>query len=182
MNSETKTLERQLESATARDIPPNASLDQETGSLREAWLAFGQLLEVARPASDALRLPADPPGRGGRWWLLVTVVGLAASLLVASMITWVGRKSGSAVVLTTTPAPVHVAVKGVEPSPPAKKPASPAGSGSAPAWDDALDKEITVAGEAVVSAAQDGTHLAGAGTTLRYGLEEVQKDIENSPL
>jgi hypothetical protein len=180
MNSDLKTLERQLESATARDVPPSASPDQETASLREAWLAFGQLLEAAQPASEPLKLPADPPGRGRRWWLLATVVGLAASLLVAATITFSGRRAGSAVVLTGPP--VNVAVKGVEPSVPAKKPASPAGSGPALAWDDALDREITVAGQAVVSAAQDWTHLAGAGTTLRYGLEAVQKDIEDSPL
>jgi hypothetical protein len=180
MNSELKALERQLESATSRDIPRNASPDQETTSLREAWLAFGQLLEAAQPASEPLKLPAVPPGRGRRWWLLATVVGLAASLLVAATITWSGGRAGSAVVLTGPP--VNVAVKRAEPSAPAKKPASPAGSGSALAWDDALDKEITVAGQAVVSAAQDGTHLAGAGTTLRYGLEAVQKDIEDSPL
>jgi hypothetical protein len=180
MNSELKALERQLESATARDVPPNPSLDQETTSLREAWLAFGQLLEAAQPASEPLKLPANPPGRGRRWWLLVTVVGLAASLLVAAMITWGDGESGPALVLTVPSA--DVAVKDVQPSAPAKKPVSPAGSGSALAWDDALDKEITVAGEAVVSAAQDWTHLASAGTTLRYGLEEVQKDIEDNSL
>jgi len=181
MNRDLKTLERQLESATSREIPPNASLDQETASLREAWLAFGQLLEAAQPGSDqAMGLLRDPPARRRRRWLLATVVGLAASLLVAAMITWSGRRTGPAVVLTGPP--VDVAVKRAEQSAPAEKPSSPAGSGSALAWDDALDKEIIVAGQAVVSADQDWTHLAGAGTTLRYGLEEVQKDIENNAL
>jgi len=200
MNRDLEILERQLESATNRDVPPNASLDEETTSLREAWLAFGQLLETAQPAS-APRLRLPPKSAGRRGWLLAILVGLAASLLVAATIAWSGRRTELAAVL---PAPSLGAAAGhgeqaapaKKSSSPAKKSASPAkkssspakeasssaGSASALAWDDALDREIVVAGQAVVSADQEWIVVAGACTPLRHGLEEVEKDLENNPL
>jgi len=187
MSTKSKTLEQQLEWATARDLPPDALLDQETTSLREAWLAFGQLLAAAQPAPDQpLKCLSDPPGRGRRWWLLAAIAGLAASLLVAATIAWTARRTESVAVITAPS--VEVAVSRAESSAPAaktaprEKPSSPAGEGSVLAWDDALDKEITVAGQAVVSADQESPLLAGACAPLRYGLEEIEKDIENNPL
>jgi hypothetical protein len=178
--------EQQLQWATARDVPPNALLDQETTSLREAWLAFGQLLEAAQPAPDQpLKCLSEPPGRGRRWWRLAAIVGLAASLLVAATIFWSARRTEPAGVVTAPS--VEVAVSRTEPAAPAaerapqEKPSSPVAPGSALAWDDTLDKEITVAGQAVVSADQESPLLAGASVPVRYGLEEIEKDIENSP-
>jgi hypothetical protein len=199
-------LEQQLEWATARDVPPNALLDQETTSLREAWLAFGQLLAAAQPAPDQpLKCLSDPPGRGRRWWPLAAIAGLAASLLVAATIFWSARRTGPAPVITAPS--VEVAVSRAEPSAPAakkvprEKPSSPAAPGSTLTWDDALDKEITVAGQAVVStdddpldeaiavlgqavvsADQESPLLAGASVPVRYGLEEIEKDMKNNPL
>jgi len=187
MNRDLKTLEQQLERATARDVPPNALLDQETTSLREAWLAFGQLLETAQPGPDQpLKCLSHPPGGGRRRWLVAAIVGLAASLLVAATIAWSARRTEPAGIITAPS--VAVAVSRAEPSAPAakkalpEKPSSPAGQGSALAWDDALDKEITLTGQAVVSASQESPLLVDACAPVRYGLEEIEKDIENSPL
>jgi hypothetical protein len=187
MNPEQKALEQQLESATAREVPPSVPLDPETASLREGWLAFGQLLAAAEPSPErAIALLRKPPASRNRWWLLAAVGAMAASLLAAMTIVSSGGRSESAVVLNPTP------VEGsgtpakkpavADKTTPAKKPSLPAASTSAPAWDDALDKEITVAGEAVVSASQDWTHFTSAGATLSYGLEQVEKDIKESPL
>ena len=62
MSDELNELERQLEQATARSVPSGAPLDPQTASLREAWLAFGQLLSTAEPAVDQPALqPAPAP-------------------------------------------------------------------------------------------------------------------------
>ncbi len=204
MSTNFKTLEQQLEWATVRDLAPDALPDQETASLREAWLAFGQLLAAAQPASDQpLECLAHPPGRARRRWLLATIAGLAASLLVAATIAWSVRRTGPARVIPTPSG--DVGVTHVTPSEVNKalgeKLSSPTAPGSVLTWDDALDKEIAVAGQsavsvdddpldkqiavvgqAVASVDQDWPLLAGASAPVRYGLEGIEKDIENNPL
>ncbi len=92
MNAEWKELQRQLEKATAPgDVQPG-QLDPETARFREAWTAFGRLLETAQPrqAPPLARLKQRPPSRS-RHRLLAVAVALAASLLLCAAATWIWR-------------------------------------------------------------------------------------------
>ena len=85
-------------------------------------------------------------------------------------------------------------------SAPAAKPSAPAGterpdaslvSGRAPQaapakdeldWDDSLDEEIALAGQKIVSIQQEWYGVDDAYSTIRQGLEQVEKEIENGNL
>ncbi len=131
MKPELESLEQQLESATARSLPADMPLDPETASLREGWLAFGQLLAAAEPSPErAIALLRKPPASRVRWWLLTAVAITAASLLVAMTIVSTGGRTDSTVVMNPSP------VEGV--TTPAKEPAktehpTPAKKSSPPA-------------------------------------------------
>ncbi len=49
MSADSNNEQRLLEQATTAESPPGEELTPEARSLREAWLAFGQLLEAAQP-------------------------------------------------------------------------------------------------------------------------------------
>lgn len=108
MSNEPKDLERRLEQATAPADAPDVPLDAETASLREAWLAFGQVLEAAQPAPDEplpLRIPVVRRDSRGHWWLAGSLA-LAASLLVMATAAWSLFFSGGLPGRTSSPAGV----------------------------------------------------------------------------
>ncbi len=181
MSDDLRHLERQLEQATARAAPPDASLDPETASLREAWLALGQLLEAAQAESGPPAQPWSPP-RGRTWirWTAAVAVAVAASLLIGVGI-WALRAPGpssgpqpSPDDIAGTAAPVPEA-----PTPEPSPSALPAGE---LAWNDALDNEIVLAGQALLSVQEDPRLLAGSSDPLRYGLQAVAGDLEGNRL
>jgi len=93
--SDDQRLHEMLEKATAPGSDLPVSLDAETASLREAWLALGRTLDAAEAAAGPPRelvklTPPTPPGRQ----LLppATIFALAASLLVAATIALLGNR------------------------------------------------------------------------------------------
>jgi hypothetical protein len=188
MNDDLRQLARQLEQATAGPDAPKAALDPQTASLREAWLAFGQLLEAATSTPGALpeAMPWTPP-RGHRRWLLPAALAMAASLLVALTVAW--GVSGHGPLAGPGGAPKEVASNGgkhIGPTP-APEPISPTVSPAAApavelAWDDTLDSEIVSAGRAVVSVGHDWLGRAAGSTAVPYGLSQLNEDLRESPL
>jgi len=174
-------LERQMEQATAPAERPGGPMDEETASLGEAWLAFGQLLEAAQPSAGLARpMPhASPPPARSRW-SLPKVLALAASLLVAIAVAWKVRGSKP----SPDPAGPSGQVAGVEPrqSAPANGQSPSVPPQTELAWNDTLDNEIALAGQAVMSVREDRLGLAGAASSVEYGLQQLEKDIQDSPL
>ena len=190
MNDDLRKLERQLEQATAGRDAPRAALDPQTASLREAWLAFGQLLEAATstPAASPGAMSWTPP-REHRRWLVPAALALAASLLVGLTVAWgvrghgpFARPGGAAIEVASNGG--KEATPDPEATPPAVSPAdSPADSPAAElAWDDTLDSEIASAGRAVVSVRHDWLGLAEGSSAVRYGLRRLEEDLRDSPL
>ena len=63
MKDDVEQIQRLLEKATDAGSAPPDALDPETASLREAWLAFGQMLETASPPAFNSPLPlGEGPG------------------------------------------------------------------------------------------------------------------------
>lgn len=94
MSKQQDQLRRRLERATAAEFAadelPNAELpDAETASLREGWVALGQLLVAAYPPTEQpLALPSLPRRKTAVWRNPATVAALTASLLVAATLAW----------------------------------------------------------------------------------------------
>ena len=94
MKEDTKKIEEQLEKATAPGDTLDAALDAETKSLREGWLALGQLIEAVQPPSAGppeLQYPTQAAPIQRRKLLgrktLAALAALAASLVVAAIVT-----------------------------------------------------------------------------------------------
>ena len=90
MENDLTGLEQMLQRATAPTNAPQDDLDADAKSLREAWLAFGQLLDAAQPPDGAPLCDTVPLLRrssAGRKCGLVATA-LAASLLVAASVYW----------------------------------------------------------------------------------------------
>lgn len=168
MSDELSKLQRQLEQATAADCPPEVPLDAETASMREGWLALGQLLEAAQPAPDEPPKLRPIPRRTARTrWRLAGIAGLAASLVIGVTLGWsliVLRHSGS-------PSPPRGGVASQDMKQPDEL-----------NWDDSLDQQIAQAGRQLISIQQDWYHLDDAFGPVHDGMEQMEKDIDDSTL
>jgi len=183
-----RELERRLERATARQCPAEDSLEPETAALRAGWLALGELLEAAQPQADPPpRLLSLRPVQRRKRWLPVTMAVTAASVLLAVTVAWSVRGIRPAAI--PSPQPSQVADGRIKPSPAAAKQTlprtaeqMPTASGNAETWDDSLDQEIERAGRAILQAQQDQLASAAASGRFQYQLENLKKDLEDSPL
>ena len=181
MTDDLKALERRLEQATARQCSGEDSLEPETAGLRAGWLALGELLEAAQPQVDP-PLPRLPPLRAQRRRrrLPVAIAALAASLLIAVTFAWHARWTKPAA--TPLPQRLEVAQNGPKPGSSAVKQASTAPSDAELAWESSLDQEIETAGQAIRQLQQDQLASATSSGRLQYQLENLRKDIDESPL
>ena len=194
MTDDFRKLAERLEWATAQPSGPEGPLDQETAALREGWRAFGELLEAAEAAAQ-VRLPASPPllppadearsapsplpqARARRPWRAMAMAALAASVLLGLAVAWhVGRSKPGATPSTRQIAQTQLATPDLAP-----KQTSPAPSETAIAWDDALDQRIEQAGWEMAQVRQDWLAVGAASGFLQYRMEQVRKEIEDSPL
>ena len=200
MNDDLTGLEQTLERTTAPMDAPQADLDPDSKSLREAWLAFGRLLEAAQPRDsvplcDSVPLLRRSSARQNRRSLLglhqaVAHVGkkhvaaaaaLAASLLVGLSVYWLW--GGDSAPQCVVPAAGNVAAdKAAKPSAAAvaQSPVVPAASDLQ--WNDTLDQQIAEAGQEMALAQSDLAHAFDAGDLLRYQLRQTEQDFEKSKL
>jgi hypothetical protein len=199
MTDELRQLEQRLEQATAQCSRSEAPLEPETAALREGWLAFGELLEAAQEVSQQ-RLPSPPapttswcPPQAGEGssaasvlpqagvrsrWLPITMVALAASVLIALVVAWhVGSMKPIAI-----PSVPEIAKSHPAPPAPAGKQTPIAAVEVEIAWDDSLDQKIEQTGWEVAQVQQDWLAAAAPSGLVQYQLEQVKKDIEDSPL
>jgi hypothetical protein len=178
MNDKRTGLEQMLEQATSPGDAPERDLGPEAESLREAWLAFGQLLEAAEPRDTVpllQRSSAREDGRavahaGRRYSIIATA--LAASLLIGLSAYWMwsGAEKPSGVV----PLGGNVAAtKNV-------KPATPTAGDLG--WDDSLDQQIADAGQGVALAQSELAHGFDAADFARDRLRQTEQDLEKSKL
>jgi hypothetical protein len=177
-------LKRRMEQATKRRGLADDSLDPETASLRAGWLALGDLLEAAQPRNEPLLgcAPLTPRIRHGHWWL-VRVATLAALVLIAvTVISFVPRARP-----TIAPFPRLSDVAGGSVRPGSSSPEStPVVSDNAEnaeiAWDDSLDEEVELAGQAIRQAQIGQLALVSTSGQIQYELESLRKEIEGNSL
>jgi len=177
-----KNMQRSLERATAAKDAPQVGLDSQTASLREAWLAFGRLLEAAQPSTE---LPLDrwkttPPPARNRRWILPAAAVLAASLLVGVVAVWMLRATNQP--QGAGPAPEQmVATSNHVAAPMREQPAAaPAVEGSE--WDDSLDEQLAQAGRQVAYAQQDQFPGADTFGLVQYQIEQVRAEEQADKL
>ena len=182
MSDDLERMQRSLERATAAKDAPQADLDPQTASLREAWLTFGQLLEAAQPATE---LPLDrwmttPPRARKRRWILPVAAVLAASLLIGVATTWMLRATNQP--QSPGPAPEQTVSTSNHVASPTREPPTtvPAVNGSQ--WDDSLDEQLAQIGRQVAYAQQDQFPGADAFGLMQYRIEQVRAEVQADKL
>jgi hypothetical protein len=182
VSEDLERLQRSLERATAAKDAPQAGLDPQTASLREAWLAFGQLLEAAQPATE---LPLDrwmttpPPARKRRWVLPAAAV-LAASLLTGVVTTWMLRATNQP--QGPGPAPEHTVSTSNHVAAPTPEQSIVAPTVNGSQWDDSLDEQLAQAGRQVAYAQQDQFPGADAFGLVQYRIEQISVEVQADKL
>jgi len=181
VSDELEKLQRRLEEATAADCPRHAPLDADTASLREAWLAFGQLLEAAQPVlHQPPKLPQIPRRAAGIKRPTLGIAALAASLVVGVTVVWMLLGTGHSG--DSSAGPGAVASLDTQQPALAKEKPQPAPAAAELRWNDSLDEQLVQVGEEIVRLQQDWYHLDDAFVPVYQGLEQVEKDIEDSTL
>ncbi len=180
MNHDLDKLQRMLEQATAGKEAAGDRLDPETASLREAWLNFGELLQVQSPEqASPLPLGEGPGVRVARRVRrhnkrLATAALLAASLLIAAATMWLNRSTNE---------PAQAAPHGTASTGKTEAPHKTTQVAAEPQWDDAaLDEQIAQVGQNIIDAQRDQYTAADPFSSLRYGIEQVQKDLDANKL
>lgn len=191
MNQDQDKLLEILEQATAPRSESVGRVADETASLREGWLAFGQLLAAAEPKTGRpLELPSAPPAQR-RGWHLAVVAAVAASLVIGVAMAW--RLRGTDRPVGPSSVPDNVAVNDgsaksvVLPVPENRVVAVPSDKTTAPAardlkWDDKLDDEIAQAGQEVIRMEQQWAYRGDTASFVQYGLEQVEEDVKKNEL
>jgi len=178
MSEELEKLHRLLDRATAAEDVAESEIDGETASLREAWIAFGRLLEAAEPPAEtalgSLPLPPRRPRR--RIWPAAGL--LAASLLLCAVAMW--RLQSTSRPQNASPLPVQTASTGVKQAAPAKEEQQPAAS--APQWDDSFDEQVTQLGRQVLDVQQGSFAWADSGAAVQAKIERLQQDFKDNGL
>jgi hypothetical protein len=174
MSDEPEKLQRQLEEATAADdianAAANASLDADAASLRETWLAFGELLDTANPPSDEpIELPQVSRRKSSARWLAAAAM-LAASLLVAVTLVWISSE------------PNQIAKPDEKKTPQVEQPKAVAVVANELQWDDTIDEQLAQAGQNIVQVQQDWYQLSEPFSSLQDGLSEMEDDMDQSTL
>ncbi len=181
-------LER-LEWATSSTAPAADGADPQAAALREAWMAWGRLLETAEsPMEPSLGRPAVPQSKPLRW--LPLGAGVAAAILaIVAGTAWFALKSDRATNVPALPktiasvaqAPTNAAsaTSGTARPAPAAQPKALAASGAAePQWNDAMDDDIVQVSRQLV-AVQQGWHAsADAFGAVRSQLERMHSEVE----
>ena len=188
MSEESDKLRRRLEQATAAELPaaelPAAELlDAETASLREGWIALGQLLETAHPVTEQpLDLPHPMPRRAAARWKPAAAAILAASLLVAATLAWSWMQTKGSGGSSQMAEKESKAVLPVAKTTPVEPDIEPVPDLNDLRWDDSFDEQLAMVGEDVIRVQEDWYGLDDAFGPVQAGLEQVAEDIESDSL
>ncbi len=175
MREDIEKIEEQLEKATASGDTIDAGLDAEATSLREGWLALGQLIEAAQPSSAGppeLQYPTQAAPLQRRKLIgrktLATLAVLAASLLVAAIVT-LSLVEDQADAVKDRPQITQV-----------KR--STTDTDDVLAWDCSLDTEITAAGQEMLRIQADRYALDDTSSALYYRIQQMRQDLSDNTL
>jgi hypothetical protein len=177
-------MQRLLEEATAAGDAPADKLDPETAPLREAWLAFGEMIEAAQPPSVNYPLPLEEgPGvrtvhSHSRRRLLAA--GLAASLLAGLVTVWMlygpNRQENPAPTTETMAATDRPVASSVHEN------AKSEATADEPQWDDKLDEQFAQVGWQMTCVRQNQTFRTDAFGLVQYRVEQFSKAIQADSL
>jgi hypothetical protein len=182
-----------LRRATAAELPSDTTLDADTASLREGWLALGQLLESQTAA-------ALVPGLDGadarcvveraalrrrrvlvRRWSVSAAVAAAVVLAVFGVVRlggWAGPPANGARQQSVVVIPKQ--------SPRVTPRVTPLVGDGQPrahvAWDDAIDAEIVSTAEQLAQMQQSWRPPAGHSDVLGRRLNELEQELRYGPL
>lgn len=177
--------QRQLELATARQLPPGSELSSATKELREGWLALAGALEQLpdrAPAAFAARLanqlnsaPATVHPRRRPWMLAAAAIfgAIAAALLLALTI-WPASQPGRAKQIAEGEATKDQPAANI-------KPTQVSGE-RAVAWDDPLDDQIAQMQEDVAGLGRAGHGLDASLSAFDQKLAELADDLDGGSL
>jgi hypothetical protein len=194
MKDDLETSLRSLDEATAADGRSSELLDPETASLREAWLAFGEMLEVAQPANFVSPLPTNlrsVPGEGPgvraapshnrlRWPRLLAAGVLAASLLVPVATIWMLTAANRQNKPSETPQ--QMVADNHKTAPSQKARAKSVSTTDEPKWDDSLDEQFKQVGWQMLCVRRNQTFRTDAFGQAQYRLEQFRAAIEAESL
>ncbi len=197
---EAERLERMLEEITSDRHRDVSRSEPEAAGLREAWLAFGRLLEAADKAqsgswnpkgiqqSEPLRKPATKRSRH-----VAVFAAAAAALCVALGVGWWlsrgGQPNGNrgpAVVKKETTTDQPQTVQQIQPRPitptvPAPSIASTKAAENS-VWDDAIDTQITAVSREIDSVRQTWQHRVDDADMVQYRIDEVSAGLSSDAL
>jgi hypothetical protein len=197
MTNDLETSLRTLEEATAAGDPPVDRLDPETASLREAWLALGEILEAAQPsASGTVRFPGEKPivsvrlleeranARAAyvqwRWRSLSAAALLAAAVLVGVATVWtLFGASGQDSVIT---GPKETASTDHKVTPSTRAHCNVKSATDEPQWDDSLDEQIEQVQWQMLCVRENQTFRTDAFGRAQYRLEQFRETIQADSL
>jgi hypothetical protein len=180
--------QRALEQATATGDLPAERLDAETASLREAWLALGEILEAAQPPNSVspLALEEGPgvrvvaPRTRLRWSRLLAAGALAAALLLAVAAIWTLGSSRPQDNSDKVPKPMvannHQG---------ARSPGAIAKGGATadlPRWDDSFDEQYEQLSWQMLCAQENQVFRTDAFGRAQYRLEQLRETIQADSL
>jgi hypothetical protein len=186
MKENQETALRSLDEATAAGDRGPEGLDEDTASLREAWLAFGEMLEAAQPASlvsprlSEVRSATKAARMRRRWQRLLTAGLLAASLLVATATIWMlsgGNHPGN-----SAGAPKQMAGTNPKVAPLQKGSTKSVAAADAPQWDDSLDEQFEQVGWRMLCVQENQAFRTDAFEHAQYRLEQLRETIQADSL
>ncbi len=199
-DQDTLRLKQMLEEVTAADA--SVSVDAETASLREAWLAFGQLAAAADaslPAMPDLMISIAPRKARRSHWLGL-IAATAAALLVAVTLGWWirggsrqqnGNGNGGEPAVAHAAAPKQAKPQTMEQGQP--KPAvaqgkkamankSKTGAAATSVWDDSLETQISSVSRQVGNLEQNWQHRVDDLDLVQYRIDEMSDSLQNDVL
>lgn len=169
-------------------------LDPETATLREAWLALGEILEAAQPRQPVeIRHRRETPRHCNgeavqgaasrkqlRWSRLLAGAALAASLLVVATVIWaIGGGNRQ-----TDPgqSPQQMAAKSHRNPPSQKTIAKSVPPADVPQWDDSFDEQFAQLSWQMLCVQESQVFRTDAFGQAQYRLEQLRETIQADSL
>jgi hypothetical protein len=202
MKDNVERIQFMLEKATDTGSSPPDALDSEIASLREAWLAFGQMLETASPPTSTTSLcfrektkysPYSPlpwdeeqgvrakrPQTRRHWRHSLASALLAGSLLVAIATAWMLSNANQQ---ADAPTPSDK-IASTDPiiSPPKHSLAKSPAKADIPQWNDSLDESFAQVGWQMLCVRHNQFFRTDAFGVVEYQLQQFRQSIQKESL
>ena len=205
MNDDLGELQRRLEWATAPANMPDKSADKSLGespdaaqiaSLREGWLALGQLLETAQPAPDeplqlrCLQANRPAPRATWRWWKVAGITAVAAALTIGVTLAWSLMRNrsvdptqpGREMVLESDGSKTQQPDTGLATTVAKQTELPDMSDADALDWDDSLDDQIALVGRRIIEVQGNWYGLDDALSPVRDGIDQIEEEFESDTL